>query len=363
MAANGPVSGSGTADADRVLALRAEDGGKRERGGGGGGGRQEFTALHGNLLLGRSGVGRGAELFGANRADHRGPCLSCQSAAPLIVLDCRACRRSARRCCDRTIRGSSPAAAATSTIWSLPRLVHVAFVRSVHAHALDRGPRPRRRPRCARRGGGADRRGSRRLCKPCRGVLLHYQGMKTGAMLPLAVERVRYVGEPSWSPSPPRRAPPPRTPPHACASSTSRCRPCSRPRPRVAPGAPLIHPELGDNVHLRHPPGRRRRRARRSTAPIASGGAASPPAVTPACPSSRASLVADFEPATRALTVWMSTQVPHMMQAVLADLFGLARASRAGDRPRRRRLVRDQDPRLPGRPGGRRAGAHARAGP
>jgi carbon-monoxide dehydrogenase large subunit len=35
-------------------------------------------------------------------------------------------------------------------------------------------------------------------------------------------------------------------------------------------------------------------------------------------------LVADFEPATRALTVWISTQVPHMMQAVLADLFGLA---------------------------------------
>jgi carbon-monoxide dehydrogenase large subunit len=35
-------------------------------------------------------------------------------------------------------------------------------------------------------------------------------------------------------------------------------------------------------------------------------------------------LVADFEPATRSLTLWMSTQVPHMMQAVLADLFGVA---------------------------------------
>ncbi len=35
-----------------------------------------------------------------------------------------------------------------------------------------------------------------RLCKPYRGILLHYKGMKTGAMLPLAVERVRYVGEP-----------------------------------------------------------------------------------------------------------------------------------------------------------------------
>jgi carbon-monoxide dehydrogenase large subunit len=34
--------------------------------------------------------------------------------------------------------------------------------------------------------------------------------------------------------------------------------------------------------------------------------------------------VAEFEPATGALTLWISTQVPHMMQAVLADLFGLA---------------------------------------
>src|SRR5256885_15891591 len=35
------------------------------------------------------------------------------------------------------------------------------------------------------------------------------------------------------------------------------------------------------------------------------------------------SLVAEFEPFTRALTLWMSTQVPHMMQAVVAELFGL----------------------------------------
>jgi len=35
------------------------------------------------------------------------------------------------------------------------------------------------------------------------------------------------------------------------------------------------------------------------------------------------SLIADYEPATRALTVWISTQVPHMMQAVLAELFSL----------------------------------------
>src|SRR5262245_33612249 len=79
---------------------------------------------------------------------------------------------------------------------TLPRLVHAVFVRSVHAHArllrvdLDR----------ARRAAGVvgvlTGEAAARLCKPYRGVLLHYKGMKTGAMLPLAVDRVRYVGEP-----------------------------------------------------------------------------------------------------------------------------------------------------------------------
>ncbi len=86
-----------------------------------------------------------------------------------------------------------------------------------------------------------------RLCTPYRGILLHYKGMKTGAMLPLARERVRSVGE-----------------------------------------------------------------------PIAAVAAVSRTAAQNA-----AQLVADYEPFTRALTLWISTQVPHMMQAVVADLFGL----------------------------------------
>jgi carbon-monoxide dehydrogenase large subunit len=94
------------------------------------------------------------------------------------------------------------------------------------------------------------------------------------------------------------------------------------PEAAVAPGAPLIHPELGDNVlyetHLaggdadaafRAAPRVWRRRfttGRHTGVPMEPRG-----------------LVADFEPATRALGVWISTQVPHMMQAVLADLFDL----------------------------------------
>jgi hypothetical protein len=76
-------------------------------------------------------------------------------------------------------------------------MVHAAFVRSAHAHArltrvnLDRA---RRAPGVV---GVLGATPVARLCKPYRDVLLHYKGMKTGAMLPLAVERVRYVGEPT----------------------------------------------------------------------------------------------------------------------------------------------------------------------
>src|SRR5262245_34473310 len=75
-------------------------------------------------------------------------------------------------------------------------MVHAAFFRSAHAHArLVRVDveRARRAPGVA---GVLTGDAVARLCKPYRGVLRHYTGMKTGAMLPLAVERVRYVGEP-----------------------------------------------------------------------------------------------------------------------------------------------------------------------
>ena len=130
----------------------------------------------------------------------------------------------------------------------LARLVHAAFVRSEHAHAtltaLDVD--------AARRSAGVaavltgDEAG--RLCKPCRGILQHYQGMKSGAMLqPLAVERVRYVGEPIVAVAAETRA--------AAVDAAARVRVGYRPlaavlspAAAVAPDAPLIHPDLGDNV-------------------------------------------------------------------------------------------------------------------
>ena len=202
------------------------------------------------------------------------------------------------------------------------RGVHVAIVRSVHAHArllalrLDAA---RRAPGVVALLTGED---AQRLCAPCRGILQHYTGMKTGAMLPLAVERVRYVGEPVVALAAESRA----AAEDAAARVVVEYEPLAAalsPEAATAPGAPLIHPELGDNViyetrlaggdaeaALRAAP---RVWRRRFTTGRHTG-----------VPMEPRSLVAEFEPATRSLTVWMSTQVPHMMQAILAELFGLA---------------------------------------
>jgi len=79
---------------------------------------------------------------------------------------------------------------------ALPRLVHAVFVRSVHAHArvvrVDVA-RARAAPGVVAVLTGAD---VAALCRPYRGILHHYAGMKTGAIVPLALDRVRCVGEP-----------------------------------------------------------------------------------------------------------------------------------------------------------------------
>ena len=203
----------------------------------------------------------------------------------------------------------------------LPRMVHVAFVRSAHAHArLGRvdAEAARRAPDVVGVLGGAE---AARLCKPYRGVLAHFTGMKTGAMQPLAVERVRYVGEPIVAVAATSRA--------AAEDAARRVAVEYEPLPAVldpgtalAPGAPLIHEALGDNLIYE---------TRLTAGDVAGALAAAHRVYTreftigrhTGVPVEPRSLVADYEPSTRALTLWISSQVPHMMQAVLAELFSL----------------------------------------
>src|SRR6184192_159737 len=128
---------------------------------------------------------------------------------------------------------------------TLPRMVHVAFVRSPHAHAtVERVDvdAARKSPGLVAILTGAD---TARLCKPYRGILQHYRGMKTGAMLPLAIERVRCVGEPVVAIAAETAAAAHDAAAHVSIDYT----PLSAvldPDAATAPGAPLIHPELGD---------------------------------------------------------------------------------------------------------------------
>ena len=201
---------------------------------------------------------------------------------------------------------------------ALPRMVHVAFVRSPHAHAtVERVDvdAARKSPGVVAILTGAD---TARLCKPYRGILQHYRGMKTGAMLPLAVERVRCVGEPVVGIAAETAA----AAHDAMAGVSVTYAPLPAALTPDSATAPLIHPELGDNLIYE---------TRLSGGDPDAAFAAAPSVFKrrfttgrhTGVPMEPRGLVADFEPATRALTVWISTQVPHMMQAVLADLFGL----------------------------------------
>ncbi len=204
---------------------------------------------------------------------------------------------------------------------SLPRMVHVAFARSPHAHARVDGvdvTAARAAPGVAGVLTGAE---AARLCAEYRGVLRHYAGMKTGAMRPLAVDRVRWVGEPVAVVAADSRA--------QAEDAAERIAVDYAPLPAVldpaaavAPGAPVIHPELGDNVLYAA-----RVTAGDPAAAIAGAARVWRRAFTSGrhtgVPIEPRGLVADFDPWTRSLTVWMSTQVPHMMQAVLAELLDL----------------------------------------
>ncbi len=203
----------------------------------------------------------------------------------------------------------------------LPRMLEVAFVRSPHAHArLVRVEveRARRHPGVVAVLTGAE---AARHASPARGILLHYQGMKTGPQYPLALDRARYVGEPVAAVAAASRA----VAEDACELvhvTYEPLAPLLDAETALRPDAPRLHDELEDNriLHAAFQGGdveaafRQADHIFRDTFHFArhTGVTIEP-----------RSLLAQFEPATRSLTLWISTQVPHMMQAVLAAILGL----------------------------------------
>src|SRR2546427_5267334 len=131
--------------------------------------------------------------------------------------------------------------------------------------------------------------------------------MKPGSCQPLAVERVRYVGEPIVAVAATSRA--------AAEDAARRVAVEYEPLPAVldpgtalAPGAPLIHEALGDHLIDE---------TRLTAGDVAGALAAAHRVYTreftigrhTGVPVEPRSLVADYEPSTRALTLWISSQV------------------------------------------------------
>src|SRR6185437_6978791 len=203
----------------------------------------------------------------------------------------------------------------------LPRLVHAAFLRSPYAHArivrIDTA-------RAAAQSGvlrivtAADLAG---VYTPWVGVLTHMKGMKSAPQHPLAQERARWQGEPVAAVVAESRA--------VAEDAVSLIEvqweelpPLVSPEAALAPGAAPLHPELGDNLAF----------ARSVDAGAVDDAFARADAVveetftfarhTGVCPETR-SLLADFNPADRQLTLYCSSQAPHMMKEIVLRHFKL----------------------------------------
>jgi carbon-monoxide dehydrogenase large subunit len=198
----------------------------------------------------------------------------------------------------------------------LGRTAHAAFVRSPHAHA---------------RIGAIDAEAARALpgvlavvtgaemaqrCDPWVGVLLSYTGMKSAPQYPLAVGKAVWQGEPVVAVVAESRA--------LAEDGCARVRVAWEPLAPVvdaeaalAPGAPLIHPELGDNLVLE---------ARLNSGDVDAAFAEADAVLTDVFETGRHTVVsleprvilADYEPGEGTLTVYHSGQAPHMLHDIVA---------------------------------------------
>ncbi len=203
----------------------------------------------------------------------------------------------------------------------LPRMLHLAFVRSPYAHArilrID-ARKAEGMPGVRRVATGAD---IAQICKPYVGVLTHLAGMRSPPQHPLALEVARWQGEPVVAVAADTRA----EAEDACEAVEVEWQelPAALDAERaLEPGASVIHPELGDNLCFRRV--------------VDSGGvdeafAQAAVVVEDTLHFGRhtgvtlepRSIIADYNPADESLTAYHSGQSPHMMQAILASRLGL----------------------------------------
>jgi carbon-monoxide dehydrogenase large subunit len=200
---------------------------------------------------------------------------------------------------------------------SLPRMVHIAFLRSPHAHArilaID-AAEAQRLPGVLRVFTGADLAG---VCTPWVGVLQHLKGLKSPPQHPIAVGKASWAGEPVAAVVAESRALAEDA--LALIDVDFESLPVVADMMSALDGAtPLVHPELGDNLAFRrlHEEG-----------DVEAAFAAGPHVVeaefvtgrhTGVCLEPR-TILADYRGAENQLVVHLSGQAPHMIQSVLAE--------------------------------------------
>jgi carbon-monoxide dehydrogenase large subunit len=203
----------------------------------------------------------------------------------------------------------------------LPRMAHVAFVRSPHAHARIKNIEPaqaKSAPGVIAVVTGAE---LAKVITPWVGVLTHLKGIKSAPQHAIAVERACWQGEAVCA-----------VVAHTRAQAEDACALVAvdyEPLPAVTdaetaldPATPVIHPELGDNLTFE----------RTLTAGDPDKGFAEADAVvettfvfgrhTGVTNEPRA-IVADWNPGEERLTVYQGTQAPHMTQNLFAKHLGL----------------------------------------
>lgn len=206
-----------------------------------------------------------------------------------------------------------------------PRLAHAAFVRSPHAHAAIR----RIDVAAALKVSGVLRvvTGAEvaELCRPFLGVLTHLEGMRSVPQYPLAIDRALWQGEPVVAVAAVTRG--------EAEDAAQLVEIDWEELPAVVdeekaldPGSPVIHPELGSNLCYE-----------RSVlaGDVEAAFTSAHTVVEETFVTGRhthvtlepRSILADYNPSDRQLTVWHSTQVPHMMHWVLAHHFELPESS------------------------------------
>ncbi|AVO45970.1 xanthine dehydrogenase family protein molybdopterin-binding subunit [Phreatobacter cathodiphilus] len=205
---------------------------------------------------------------------------------------------------------------------TLPRLVHAAFLRSPHAHArivsIDTSA-ALKVPGVVRVFTAADLAA---VCDPWVAVLAHLKGMKSAPQYPLPLERATWQGEAVVAVVAETRA--------AAEDGVAALAVEFESLPAqvdmetaLAPGAVVIHPELGDNLVFTRTA---------ETGDVAAAFASAHKVVEATFHTGRhtgvtlepRSIIADYNRADGTLTVHHSTQAPHMMQNVFATQLRMA---------------------------------------